>query len=354
MGVDSVDHCKCRDKHCGPKDEDSAAAKIHTNKLLDKAFYKAQCPSYEHMICERAVNCGFDHDKAANARRSLGGDCDNVKYPADDHNKEHQQVIKSGRQKAALQAGAGQSGSKKPRDDRDVYGMHNCDPHKYYKSGYGGYIPFTNDLVGMNSTAESHVGLNRMTDALDRNRCLKAMCREKYLNFDPCEVTKDDVKRPPGWMQPDKAYDKCIRKGFKQDGGAASSLPIGNRCESDRNAELRALMEADFKKTFGEDDCPGGKGDKCDCSPEEKKKKKEEKKEKEKKKDDCGEGSKCPSAKIDIGRRVVYDKKRGQVPGYGGHIPGLHVCTQGSNFGNLSRKVLKQTVSSERLRKGKC
>jgi len=90
MGVDSVDHCKCRDKHCGPKDEDSAAAKIHTNKLLDKAFYKAQCPSYEHMICERAVNCGFDHDKAANARRSLGGDCDNVKYPADDHNKEHQ------------------------------------------------------------------------------------------------------------------------------------------------------------------------------------------------------------------------------------------------------------------------
>merc|ERR1712135_202499 len=102
-------------------------------------------------------------------------------------------------------------------------------------------------------------------------------------------------------------------------------------------------MEADLKKTFGDkDDCPGGKGDKCDCSPE------------EKKKNDCGEGSKCPSAKIDIGRRVVYDKKRGQVPGYGGHIPGLHVCTQGSNFGNLSRKVLKQTVSSERLRKGKC
>ena len=64
------------------------------------------------------------------------------------------------------------------------------------------------------------------------------------------------------------------------------------------------------------------------------------------------QSSKCPSAEIDIGRRVVYDKKRGMIPGYGGHVPGIHTCTQGSNFGNLTRRVLKQTVSSERLKKG--
>ena len=67
----AVDHCACRDKHCGQKNEDSAAAKIHTNKLLDKAFYKAQCPSFEHQLCERSVNCGFDHDVASNARYLL-------------------------------------------------------------------------------------------------------------------------------------------------------------------------------------------------------------------------------------------------------------------------------------------
>merc|ERR1712142_81670 len=86
------------------------------------------------------------------------------------------------------------------------------------------------------------------------------------------------------------------------------------------------------------------------CVNERKKKKKFAE---QKKKAECEEGSsKCPSAKIDIGRRVVYDKRRGMIPGYGGHVPGIHICTQGGNFGNLTRKVLKQTVSSERLRKG--
>ena len=99
-------------------------------------------------------------------RRTAGADdCDNINIPADDLPEEHKQVVKSGRQKAALQAGGGgaaSKGKKKPRDDRDIYGMHNCDPHKYFKSGYGGYVPFTADLVGMNSTAESHVGANRL------------------------------------------------------------------------------------------------------------------------------------------------------------------------------------------------
>ena len=93
-------------------------------------------------------------------------DCDNVDIPAEDLPEEHKMVISSGRQKAALQSGAGSGGaggkSKKPRDDRDIYGMHNCDPHKYFKSGFGGFVPFTADLVGMNSTAESHVGANRL------------------------------------------------------------------------------------------------------------------------------------------------------------------------------------------------
>ena len=155
-------------------------------------------------------------------------------------------------------------------------------------------------------------------------------------------------------------------------------------------------MEADFAAMdaeAGDDPCPKGKGDKCTCSEEEKRKFAEQKK-----KDDCqqvewwrGEvneravsfnwlvvdfliffllklpcslvprfhlalfyrlqTSKCPSEKIDIGRRVVYDKRRGMIPGYGGHVPGIHICTQGGNFGNLTRKVLKQTVSSERLGK---
>ena len=96
-------------------------------------------------------------------RRTAGADdCDNINIPADDLPEEHKQVVKSGRQKAALQSSAGGAkGKKKPRDDRDIYGMHNCDPHKYYKSGFGGFVPFTSDLVGMNSTAESHVGANR-------------------------------------------------------------------------------------------------------------------------------------------------------------------------------------------------
>ena len=64
----AVDHCACRDKHCTHKNEDSAAAKIHTNRLLDKAFHKMQCPSFEHQLCERDVNCGFDHDVASNQR----------------------------------------------------------------------------------------------------------------------------------------------------------------------------------------------------------------------------------------------------------------------------------------------
>jgi len=353
----AVDHCACRDKHCAEKSEDSAAAKIHTNKLLDKAFYQARCPSFEHQLCERDVNCGFDHDVASNQRRMAGAnDCDNVDIPADDLPEEHKMVISSGRQKAALQSGAGSGGaggkkSKKPRDDRDIYGMHNCDPHKYFKSGFGGFVPFTADLVGMNSTAESHVGANRMTDFQDKMRCLEAMCREKYLNFDPCSVTAEDVKRGPGWMQPDKAYAKCLKDGFAKDSGAGTSLPVGYRCESDRNKEVRKMMEADMAAMDAEaddgGDCPKGKGDKCTCSEEEKRQFREQKK-----KDDCAEMSKCPSAKIDIGRRVVYDKRRGMIPGYGGHVPGIHICTQGGNFGNLTRRVLKQTVSSERLGKG--
>jgi len=346
----AVDHCACRDKHCAHKNEDSAAAKIHTNKLLDKAFFKMQCPSFEHQLCERDVNCGFDHDVASNQRRTAGADdCDNIVIPADDLPEEHKQVVKSGRQKAALQSGAS-NGKKKARDDRDIYGMHNCDPHKYYKSGYGGFVPFVGDLVGMNSTAESHVGANRMTDFQDKMACLEAMCREKYLNFDPCSVTEKDLKRGPGWMQPDKAYAKCLKDGFNQADGAGTSLNIGYRCESDRNKELKAMMEADLAAMdaeAGDDPCPKGKGDKCTCSEEEKRKFAEQKK-----KDDCQETSKCPSAKIDIGRRVVYDKRRGMIPGYGGHVPGIHICTQGGNFGNLTRRVLKQTVSSERLRKG--
>jgi len=354
----AVDPCDCRDKHCAQKNEDSAAAKIHTNKLLDKAFFQARCPSFEHQLCERDVNCGFYHDAASDARRTAGQDCDSVNIPADDLPEEHKQVVKSGRQKAALQSGAGSGGGggkggggslkKKPRDDRDIYGMHNCDPHKYYKSGYGGFVPFTQDLVGMNSTAESHVGANRMSDFQDKMACLEAMCKEKYLNFDPCTVTAEDVKRGPGWMQPDKAYAKCLKDGFSQDGGNGTSLNVGYRCESDRNKELREMMEADAAALYGSDDpCPKGKGDKCTCSEEEKRKFAEQKK-----KDDCQESSKCPSATIDIGRRVVYDKMRGMLPGYGGHVPGIHICTQGGNFGNLTRKVLKQTISSERLRKG--
>ena len=59
-------------------------------------------------------------------------------------------------------------------------------------------------------------------------RCLEAMCREKYLNFDPCSVTAEDVKRGPGWMQPDKAYAKCLKDGFAKDSGAGTSLPVGS------------------------------------------------------------------------------------------------------------------------------
>ena len=52
------------------------------------------------------------------------------------------------------------------------------------------------------------------------------------------------------------------------------------RCESDKNKELRALMEADFAAMDAEDGdhpCPKGKGDKCTCSPEEKRKAAEQK-----------------------------------------------------------------------------
>ena len=149
------------------------------------------------------------------------------------------------------------------------------------------------------------------------------------------------------------------------------------------------MLEADEAAMLEDDPCPKGKGDKCTCSEAEKKQFAAQKK-----KDDCQQvrelsanteldvgrcrariysknrrklvahlviwkvfflsfqSSKCPSAEIDIGRRVVYDKRRGMIPGYGGHVPGIHTCTQGSNFGNLTRKVLKQTVSSERLKKG--
>jgi len=340
---------------CAPKNGDSTAVKIRALKCIDEGFCNARCPSFEHQLCERDVNCGFDHDVASNQRRMAGADdCDSINIPADDLPEEHKQVVKSGRQKAALQSGAGSgagsgAAKKKPRDDRDVYGMHNCDPHKYFKSGYGGFVPFTQDLVGMNLPAETHVGVNRMTDFQDKMKCLEAMCKEKYLNFDPCTVTAEDVKRGPGWMQPDKAYEKCVKDGFSQDGGNGTSLNVGYRCESDRNKELRAMMEADVADMLGEDPCPKGKGDQCTCSPEELRKFAEQKK-----KEDCQKSSKCPSAEIDIGRRVVYDKRRGMIPGYGGHVPGIHICTQGGNFGNLTRRVLKQTVSSERLRPDGC
>jgi hypothetical protein len=65
-----------------------------------------------------------------------------------------------------------------------------------------------------------------MCDFIERNKCLEAMCREKYLSGDPCTIKPEDLKRVPGWMQPDKAYEKCLREGFA-DQGAMSSLPIG-------------------------------------------------------------------------------------------------------------------------------
>jgi hypothetical protein len=100
----------------------------------------------------------FPFDPNLFRRKAGAEDCDAIDIPADDLTEEFKQVIKGGRQKAALQTA---SGKKKPRDDRDIYGMHNCDPHKYYKSGFGGFVPFIDDLVGMNSAAESHVGANR-------------------------------------------------------------------------------------------------------------------------------------------------------------------------------------------------
>ena len=54
------------------------------------------------------------------------------------------------------------------------------------------------------------------------------MCKEKYLNFDPCSVTAEDVKRGPGWQQPDKAYAQCLKDGFGQEGGNGTSLNVGS------------------------------------------------------------------------------------------------------------------------------
>ena len=66
-----------------------------------------------------------------------------------------------------------------------------------------------------------------MTDYQEKLACLEAMCKEKYLNFDPCSVTAEDVKRGPGWMQPDQAYAKCLRDGFSQEGSNGTSLNVG-------------------------------------------------------------------------------------------------------------------------------
>ena len=89
-----------------------------------------------------------------------------------------------------------------------------------------------------------------MTDFQDKMACLEAMCREKYLNFDPCSVTAEDVKRGPGWMQPDKAYAKCLKDGFNTADGAGTSLNIGlDKIAAERECHLFLLAPPSWRIT---------------------------------------------------------------------------------------------------------
>merc|ERR1719289_663126 len=71
-------------------------------------------------------------------------------------------------------------------------------------------------------------------------------------------------------------------------------------------------------------------------------------------KDDCEELTKaasCPSQDMNVGRRIIYDKKNGMIPGYAGHIPAIATCSFGGNWGKETRKVLKRTFSIPKLGK---
>jgi len=70
-------------------------------------------------------------------------------------------------------------------------------------------------------------------------------------------------------------------------------------------------------------------------------------------KDECEELTKaasCPSQDMPIGRRIIYDKKKGMIPGYAGHVPAIGTCSFGGNWGNETRKVLKRTFSDPKLK----
>jgi len=205
----------------------------------------------------------------------------------------------------------------------------------------------------------------------------EARCRKPFFPADPCDVHPDDLRQWPGWRTPEVGYNQCLLEssmakpqlGDGGDGGDVTTAAGENKCPSDSSPPLHppssAMAGAGGAASFRPS---GGARPECECkcgSPSgggaililfgdgKRQKTDEDGKEKNKPKDECEEMTKaasCPSRDMPIGRRIIYDKKNGMIPGYAGHVPAIRTCSYGGNWGNETRKVLKRTFSDPKLK----
>jgi len=204
----------------------------------------------------------------------------------------------------------------------------------------------------------------RICEFSTKFRETETRCRKPFFPADPCDVKPEDLRQWPGWRTPQDAYHQCLiessmEKPTSREGadGNESPGPV-EECVSP-SAEppsSRVSPFAESSRTRPECEC------KCAGSPSHggvvifilgEKQKKEEEVNEGKTKDECEELTKaasCPSQDMGVGRRIVYDKKNGMIPGYAGHVPAIATCSFGGNWGDETRKVLKRTFSNPKLK----
>jgi len=208
----------------------------------------------------------------------------------------------------------------------------------------------------------------RICEFSNQFRGAEARCRKQFFPPDPCDVKPDDLRQWPGWRTPQDAYHQCLLESSMAkpqpsgDKSGDSLPPNSDEClppppsPPPPQSPFSAAQPSSLPKTRPDCEC------RCAGAPPrggivifihgEKQKEQEEVNE-AKTKDDCEELTKaasCPSQDMGVGRRIIYDKKNGMIPGYAGHVPAIRTCSFGGNWGKETRKVLKRTFSDPRLK----
>jgi len=211
----------------------------------------------------------------------------------------------------------------------------------------------------------------------NRFRETEARCKKPFFPEDPCDVKPDDLRQWPGWRSPQVGYEQCILENSmakppesEENDGAKAVAADENKCTSphhapafagglqfpsstDRGAVTRPECEC---KCTGGGGGRGGRGEEMFLiliGGNGKQKTKSDEGEGKKAPDECEELAKsasCPSRDMGVGRRIIYDKKNGMIPGYAGHVPAMGTCSFGGNWGDETRKVLKRTFSDPKLK----